>query len=195
MKLIRTFVLHKFPTHIKVSDKRKAKVVDGVLKNPSTAGKPKYQKLNFQGLYSGNIHPHTRSKLVAKMHRYINIQIRNHLPIKIDPEKPLVLRGKMYVPKNYGKVSVRGGVLTWKPPKASYEEEWDVLNASVFWIKAFEDSVSRPEEDKNGVIIRKAIIPDDSARFLSGTGEMRRRYIDDLADRKIIFELYEDDLE
>ena len=194
MKLVRRIVLHRFPTHIKLSDSRRAKIVDGVVKNPNTIGTPKYQKVTFQGLYSGNIHPFTRNKLVEGMHKYINYQLRDQLPIEIDPEKPLVIRGKLYVPRNYGKVSVRKGKLTWKAPKDGYTEEWDVLNASVFWVKAFEDAISRPDKDANGVVIRDSIIPDDNAGYLSGSGEMRRRYVDHISKRKIVFEIYEDDL-
>ncbi|MHA2255519.1 MAG: hypothetical protein ACXAAM_05565 [Candidatus Heimdallarchaeaceae archaeon] len=194
MKLVRRIVLYRFPTHIKISESRRAKVVNGVTKNPKAAGTPGYQKITFQGLYSGNIHPFTRNKIVEGMHKYINYQLRKEKPIDIDPEKPLVIRGKLYVPRNYGKVSVRNGNLTWKPPKETYVEEWDVLNASVFWIKAFEDCISRPDNDANGVAIRESLIPDDNASFISGSGEMRRRYIDSLAKRKIVFEIYEDDL-
>jgi hypothetical protein len=194
VKLVRTIVLHRFPTHVKITDKRRAKVVDGVVKNPKAVGTPGYQKITFQGLYSGNMHPFTRNKIVETMHKYINHQIRKESPIDIDPQKPLLIRGKLYVPKNYGKVSVRNGNLTWKKPKDTYTEEWDVLNASVFWVKAFEDCISRPDKDANGVVIREPIIPDDNAGFISGTGEMRRRYVDNLSKRKIVFEIYEDDL-
>ena len=195
MKLVKSITLHKFPTHIKLSEKQRAKYDDqGKLKNKSQVDLPKYSKLNFQGLYNGNMHHTVRQKLVKTVHHYINRQIRDLKPLQFPEGASLVIRGMMYVPRNFGNVKMRLGKLQVTKPKKNYIPNWDMLNAGALWVKVFEDCISRPEIQQN-IQIRPSLIEDDHAGIVSGTGEMRRRFIDNFNERKIVFNIYLDDLD
>jgi len=197
MKLVKTITLHQFPTHVKLSDKRRAKKdKEGNITNPRAAGTPKFQKINFQYLYDGSAHGTTRQKMIKHMHHYINKQIRNVDTIDMDANKPLVIRGMLYAPINFGSVRTQNGNVIIKDPPEGYVPNWDMINFGTIWVKAFEDCISGDEMDSKGeTIIRPRIIPDDHCGYVSGTGEMRVRFIEKFSQRKIVFNIYQDDLD
>lgn len=193
MKLIRQITLHKFPTHLQISLQQRPKYKDGVLQNPKTVGMPKMAKITFNALYSGNLHEMVRQKMMKFIHLYIKRQLRNVEPIPTD--KPLVIRCMAYLPINYGSVRMIKGQLNWKAPSKDYKPNWDIFNFGVIWVKAIEDVLHEDEMDeKTGLYVtRKRLIPEDTVEYVTGSGEMRVRFIEEFDQRKIVINIYEDD--
>ena len=197
MKLVRQFVLQKFPTHVAISQSQKPKYRNGIVINPKRVGKPKYQKISFQGLYNGSMHPNVRQKVMKTIHEYINRCIRNSPPIEgLGFDKSLVIRGMLYVPVNFGTVKMINDEINHHPihHDEDYEPNWDILNAGTLWTKAFEDCLKKPDAEDVASRSRGAVIPEDNVKYLSGSGEMRVRFVDTFAERRIVFNLYIDDL-
>lgn len=184
MRLIRTITLHKFPTHVKLSDKRKAKYdIAGNITNPRAVGTPRYLKINSQGLWNGNMSPLIRQKIAKNLHLYINEQIRKELPFD-SSIYPIIIRGKVYTPKNLGSYKMVKGEL--KSGKDLEQGGWDILNFGFIWVKTFEDCIKADDPWSR----RKALIIDDDVDHVEASGEMRRVWIDNFEDRKIEFEIY-----
>lgn len=124
-----------------------------IAKKSRKTGKPRYQRINGQRLYSG-IHFTTRSKMVREFKKYLYEYIRN-LPYL--SEYPLEIRYHIY----------------------TADTNFDLGNLMGFWQKCFEDALCgnvefiKAKSDKNKTVYlpdREAYpakIEDDSVKHIS----------------------------
>ena len=105
-----TIEIPNYITHIKLSESRRAKYYtvteedripkkykklgisydkkgialdnegEKIIKNTRVAGTPKLWKINSQDLYSGNLHHHSRAKIMVELHKYfVDVVTKNLL--------------------------------------------------------------------------------------------------------------------
>lgn len=146
------------------------------MNNPSNPLKKAFKKIGFNSIYSV---PHwiLRSKMIDQIHAYLHQNIPNNLEI----ETPIETILQIYVPINYGDVSIRLNkkigrrVLVWIAAKIGYIPKWDLFNLSVMWIKCFEDC-----------IVAKKIIKDDSVFYIR-KGSYEFISVDHIDLRKLVY--------
>jgi len=188
MKLIREVEFPEFITHIRMSKKRKAKLdTQGNILNPRSAGTPKYMKINSQNIYSGNMSPLVRQKVVKSMKIHM---IPHVLTMEVIPAEcfPIIIRGEAHVPLNYGQAKVVGGEFKYPEVGDDYEPNWDIGNLGYLWSKTFDDCLTM-SETFDGIPITP-IIPDDSVEYVHGTGEMQYFNVPSFEERKLVFKIY-----
>jgi hypothetical protein len=136
-------VIPKFPSH--------------VIKRHRKTMPPLYEKINYNKLYSGNLFHMDRNTMVSEMHKfldqYIPYNLKMKLPVKVDVT--------LVCPINWGKVQMHktSNTVSWKPPAANYNPDWDAFNAVDVWRKVIEDTLTAHN-----------IYPDDNVRYLRGGG-------------------------
>ena len=99
-----------------------------VLANPKVAGTPHYKRVNFQDLYSGNMHEHTRAKMVELLHEYFDPYIEK-LPV-IDNYPVTILLEIVDTVKNH-----------YDNSKDAYGRAWDVDNRGIIYGKVLMDAL------------------------------------------------------
>lgn len=147
-------------------------LITHVAKTNNKKAPNKYFKINFNELYSGNLHHHSRSIVMENLHNYIINYLPNTNLVNI---KHLVLRFR--VVKNIGDIRLIKGRYSWKKPKEDYEPSWDTDNYSFIWIKAIKDS-----------LVLNGNLPDDTFSFINKTSFVFE-IVDDIADMHISIEI------
>jgi hypothetical protein len=172
-------------THIKLSEQRRAKYYtiseeekipkkykkDGVhykngkavctetginiIKNVKTAGTPKLWKINAQDLYSGNLHPQSRSKVMKEFHKYFGDILTNNLVKSLKNSKIEVKKDQRlaFYYTFEGKLE---------------NNKSDINNKSYLYDKAFTDTMTEKSltNDKQKDVIKLGIIKDDSLEYI-----------------------------
>lgn len=179
-----------FPTHIKLSDKQRAKkkivrdydkdtntvTETEVVTNAGKVGKPRWEKINGQKIYDNTWSPHVRGKVIEEMHDFLQKALTKFKNPMLEGELRLCL--SVYTVRNYNTVRMLDGKYT-KVNEKEYAK-WDLFNLfTILWIKTFEDSLT----------ICK-IIADDSVDFLRSTGETEVFFVKTMEERKLIFTVY-----
>jgi hypothetical protein len=149
----------EFPSHV-ISRKRKTKP-------------DKYEKINYNKIYSGNLHHFDRGNMIIEMHKFLD----DYIPYQLDIKLPIVVDVTMVVPLNWGEIQRRNSKIIWKTPKADYNPDWDVFNAVDVWRKVIED-----------VLTAHNIYPDDNCMWLRG-GSGKVEFCETYDERKMIIEL------
>lgn len=115
----------------------------------------KHLKINNNAIYSGNMHRFTRSKIVKDLHDYISLYLEPYKGLKIST--PISITYKIHTVLNHGSISLRKGILCWKPVTKSYKPTWDIENLASLWIKTINDALTINEIiiDDNVSIVKK----------------------------------------
>lgn len=178
----RVITLEKFPTHIMLSKKRRAKYdidITGkqVLLNAGTAGTPKFEKINGQAIYSGNMFEHTRNKMVNEMTKFILEKLAQEEPIYLEENEYLLIRGEVHTVINQDDYRMLKGVLN-VPKNMRKKSRWDVGNLWI-WSKVHDDT-----------LVEGMVIEDDNISIVRGTGELLFFPIKDFEQRKLVFNIF-----
>tara|TARA_R110000765_G_scaffold26628_3_gene64903 strand:- start:5497 stop:5994 length:498 start_codon:yes stop_codon:yes gene_type:complete len=137
--------------------------------------KNKYMKINGQRLYSG-LNPHVRSAIVKQMHDYVRDYINKQLKgVDLSKLGLIRIRLEFHAPINYGDVRMFKGEVRWKAPKDDYIAGWDVDNMWI-WGKIFNDTLTE-----------EGFIVDDSASYVSASGEVMHVPVKTFDERKLVF--------
>lgn len=115
----------------------------------------KYLKINNNAIYSGNMHRFTRSKVVKDLHDYFEPYLKPFKGLNISNKVNITYN--IHTVLNHGSISLRKGVLCWKPVKKGYKPTWDLENLASLWVKVGNDSLtlSNVIEDDNVGIVKK----------------------------------------
>ena len=100
----------------------------------------KWQKLNNQGIYSGSMHRFTRAKIVKDLHEYISLYMIPYKGLNLTRVKQITY--KLYTVINHGSISMRNGILCYKPATKSYIPTWDIENLATLWVKIGNDTLT-----------------------------------------------------
>ena len=182
----------EFITHVKLSNKRRAKYYtkgkkiptkyttseytynkEGILihkvtrlpiiSNPRSVGTPRIKKINGQDIYRGNNDPHVRSKMVSSMKEFFSNEVRKR---KVQPipldHYPLEMELEMHLP-NAG-------------------EAFDIDNAGWLYVKVIQD-----------VLTTTRVIRNDVAILLPKSGGVQYVPLDEGEQRKLVILLREND--
>ena len=113
--------------------------------------------------------------------KYILEELENIKSLEM--KYPLRIRSKYFLPWNYHNVSMRkdkkgNKVISWnKDNNYDNNYKWDIGNLGYIWDKVFIDCLTK-----------KKLIPDDSIRYVRSSGGVEFIPINNLSERKIIFE-------
>lgn len=142
----------KYEFRVSKLDKRKREFLhnkltgDRVIKNPIAAGTPKDIKINFQKIWNNEVSDHTRNKIALELKESYKEVLSNVIPIT--EGFPLMTHFTVY----------------------SKDEEQDVDNLTILFIKTFHDA-----------LVDHKIIPDDKKmyikRFSGGHEDAEEDYI------------------
>lgn len=155
--------LNEFPTHI-------AKTNNKVAAN-------KFIKINNQSIYNGALNKFGRAIAVENMHDYISLEVKKSGYAGTNIDKQCDIRYKFYTVLNHGSISMRKGVIHWKPSSSNYIPNWDIENLASIWIKTGNDT-----------LVKEGVIVDDNVSIIrSVTYEFIE--VEDLTDRKIEIEI------
>lgn len=189
------FTIPEFLTHVQLSKKVREKKVETKvynkktghfetrieIANSSTAGKPKYTKINGQSMYNGSWNDFTKGKVVDTMKEFLS-------EVFIEQEK-FVDRAKNYLIgkrieaslqvftiKNHDRIQIRGGNLIL--PKNDSKPTWDIFNFGMIWMKVLDD-----------FMVEKGVIVDDSIDYLVSSGKTTFVEIEDFNKRYLLYRL------
>lgn len=140
-----------------------------VIANPRAAGTPNYMTINGQKLYNGEMHTHTRNKVLKALKDsfapYIEaIPVIEEFPIIIEMEIHDVIR------------------------EASSNSLWDLDNRAWPYVKAFQDGLTG-NCDKSGRPRNKKVIPDDNVLFITQPPVPKFIPVEHEDDRKLVFRI------
>lgn len=133
-----------------------AKTKELIIKNPKTAGTPKYWKISGQDLWSQNLHHSTRAKMNEQLHNHFAKHVIEQIKIEqgtkliaLSPDERLqvhfLFRDKL-------------------------EQSQDIDNLAVIYVKTFLDTLTQ-NRNQNQVNIQKTnLIPDDNLRYINYVG-------------------------
>ena len=130
-------------------------VGDKIVKNTRVAGTPKLWKINSQDLYSGNLHHHSRAKIMVELHKYfVDVVTKNLLKSLKDNKITLEEDQKLAFYYTFeGSLKKNTG---------------DLENKSYLYNKTFLDTITTneltltKEENRH----KMGIIPDDSLGYV-----------------------------
>lgn len=131
------------PTHVAKTNNKKA---------PN-----KYWKVNYQDIYSGNLHHFSRVVVVENMHHFIINSLKSDvLDLKI--HKTIRIEYIFHTVINHGDIRRRLGKTLWKPAPIDYQVTWDLNNLSDIWVKTGNDALTLAGVlvDDNAGVIRKS---------------------------------------
>lgn len=128
-------------------------------------------KINGNAIYSGNMHRFTRAKVVEEMHEYIGSYLGPYKGLNIDV--PIRITYKYYTPLNHGSISLRKGLLCWKPVNPGYTPNWDIENLHSIYSKVGNDALTL-----------EGVIKDDNVSIVKSVYADFEE-IADIKDRKI----------
>jgi len=144
--------------------------------------KTKYVKINGQNIYNGNLNPFTRAKMVKQMHDYVKSFINEELQGRdLSRLYPLSICLEVHTPINHGNIRLLKSGISWKPPKEDFVATWDADNLWI-WGKIFNDTLTE-----------LGYIDDDSVSFVTDSGRVKFRAVDEYKDRKLVFVIQQDD--
>lgn len=110
-----------------------------VIANPRTADQPRYKTVSGQEIYSGNLHHHTRNKIMQELKQFFLRQFEiNELTPFDENMFPLIITGELFSPYYEQK-----------------NNDWDVDNFQFPYVKAFHDALVAGRyipEDHRGLI-------------------------------------------
>lgn len=130
-------------------------VGDKIVKNTRVAGTPKLWKINSQDLYSGNLHHHSRAKIMVELHKYfVDVVTKNLLKSLKDNKIALEEDQKLAFYYTFeGSLKKNTG---------------DLENKSYLYNKTFLDTITTNEltltKEENRY--KMGIIPDDSLGYV-----------------------------
>ena len=141
-----------------------------VIANPKTVGTPKEQRINFQDLYSGNLHEHTRSTLVNKLKDFmrpfvVNLPVIGSYPVRISLELHDTVKNAT------------------DNSKDDYGRPFDLDNRSIVYFKCFLD-----------LLVSEGIIIADDRMFVTGVGGVTFHPLptNDDSEHKLVFTIEQD---
>lgn len=158
-----SLVYKRFPTHVSIY----------TTKN----GKPgKFNKVSGQSIYSGQMHPVVRSKVMGALKERFFPASNNLSKLLTNDQARKFKKVKIIfeygVPINYGDIRMINGKLNWKPAKKDYVPRWDLSN---LWPmrKSIEDC-----------LVDAGILKDDNVGFVRELNE-RFTEVNHINDRYI----------
>lgn len=136
----------------------------------------KKMKINGQTIYNGSLNKFKRAIVVENMHYYFNYNIPYEY-LNLNLEKVESVNYIFHTVINHGSITMRNGIIYWKPAKSDYVPNWDIKNLRDIWEKTGDDS-----------LVLSKVISDDNVGVLSkGSYEFREvKHIDDLELEVII---------
>lgn len=138
-------------------------------------------KINGQNIFNGRLHHYTRASMVKDLHEYLKPYVDKALKGKdLSSLLPLSIRLEVYAPINYGSVRYYKGEIRWKKPAKGYVANWDADNLWI-WGKVFNDTLT-----ENGYI------EDDSVSFITDSGRVKFKRVDEFDKRKLVFVITKD---
>lgn len=130
-----------------------AKTKELIIKNPRTAGTPKFWKLSGQDLWSGNMHHSVRAKINEQLHnhfaKFIIEQIKIEQNTKLIPFKPNERIQIHFLFKN------------------RIEQSQDLDNMAILYVKTFLDTITQHSNSNQVNIQKTSLIPDDNLRYIN----------------------------
>jgi len=159
-----------------------------VIANATKAGKPRYQIIKGQDMYSGNLNEFTRAKIVNFLKEFyyqskfkdLSISANNRMSISISESYPLYVKMEIVdTIRNY-----------YDRTKTGEGGRWDVGNRAYPYIKTFVDFLVNGKTDSNF----NGFVKDDDRLHVSGEGYYFTPCLNH-DDRKLIFYIYKDNRE
>lgn len=156
-----------------------------VIKNPDSAGLPKYKIINGQDLHTLTLQDYERSKIITAIKEQMIPAVTKLEPIT---QYPLLIEMELWDTfEDMELLSTKGRVK---------DVDWDIDNRSLFYCKTFPDVLCGcPFTDKDtGKLVYKSkvIIKDDSRQFMTQAPCPLFFPIDNTEDRKLVFKIYHD---
>lgn len=180
-----TIEIPNYITHIKLSESRRAKyytvteedripkkykklgisydkkgialdnVGEKIVKNTRVAGTPKLWKINSQDLYSGNLHHHSRAKIMVELHKYFVDVVTKNLFKSLKDNKIVLEEGQ----KLAFYYTFEGSL---------DKNKSDLGNKSYLYDKAFQDTITQRDlfNTKQENVHKIPIIEDDSLGYV-----------------------------
>lgn len=130
-----------------------AKTKELIVKNPKTAGTPRYWKINGQDLWSGNLHHSVRAKMNEQLHNHFAKYIIEQIKIEQNTKLiPLTSDERLQIHFLF---------------KDKLEQSQDIDNMAIIYVKTFLDTLTQ-SSNKNQTNIQKTnLIPDDNLRYIN----------------------------
>lgn len=126
-----------------------------IVKNTRVAGTPKLWKINSQDLYSGNLHHHSRAKIMVELHKYFVDVVTKNLLKSLKANKIELEEGQKLAFYYIFEGSLK-------------KNTGDLENKSYLYNKTFLDTITTNEltltKEKNRY--KMGIIPDDSLGYV-----------------------------
>ena len=165
-ELLREIKIKEFPTHMPITNNKIAA--------------NKMMKINNQILYNQKLSHFSRANFVTHMHNFIINEIDKTKGIS-GINYPVYISFHMKTVYNHGSISLRKGILTWKPPKKDYIPNYDLDNVLGVWEKTGIDS-----------LVRSGILVDDNISIVK-TISKKISIVEDIKDRELIIKIYKID--
>lgn len=159
--------------------------VNPILGNANRVGKPRFQRINAQDIYSG-MNEMIRGKVVQEMKKFMLPFVKD---IKID-KYPVTVTLFLY--------DTIVNQLDEDGTKQNQYSKWDLDNRAYLWHKCFMDLITTGktgEKDRDGKTIQwfKPLIPGDDIRYVTACGGTRFMPIRDYTERKLVFGVHPDE--
>lgn len=143
--------------------------------NEKNVGKPKFIKINGQNTWDeftkGRAKDFCKKFLVDSLTMTQRQFIRNHFKSYF----PLIIECHIHTVISHGGITMKNGwyQIPEKPGR------WDIGNLGLFWTKVFDDALQDAK-----------VIPDDSIKYIVGTGGTFFHEVDDIDKRKLVFKFF-----
>lgn len=137
----------------------------------------KMMKINSQNLYNQKLSYFARANFVNHMHSFIESEIAKTSGIT-GINYPVHISYNIKTVYNHGNISLRKGVLTWKPVEPGYTPNYDLDNILGVWEKTVSDS-----------LVRSGILVDDNISIVQSISK-EITIVEDIKDRELIIKIY-----
>lgn len=145
--------------------------------------KPRFVKINGQGIYNRTFNKFAQAKMIAFMKQWLKDSIERNPDCKkinqlLKENYPIALSCEVHSPINYGNYKIKAETGELAKPKSAEASKWDLLNFGWIWIKCFEDFLTE-----------NRFIQDDSIAYIQSTGGLHWKNTPEISSRKLIFRL------
>lgn len=167
-------------------DKDGKKIVTGyTVTNSKKVGKPKYEKINFQKLYSGTWNYHTRAKIIEDLSKIFSYKLKEAFKdypkykFQVKDGEKVNLHIEYHNIINQANVRLVGDTYKYNIYDGNdvKSTRWDLTNATVLWLKIIEDC-----------LVKEGILSDDNVNIIT-SHTITYVQVDRLDERKMVITL------
>lgn len=156
-----------------------------IVKNPTSAGTPKYKIINGQDLHALTLQDYERSKIITVIKLQMIPEVEK---LDIINDYPIIIEAELYDTfEDMELLSTKGKVK---------DIRYDIDNRFLMYGKTFPDvlsgCLSRDNDTGDMVCTSKPIIADDNRRYITNSMGCLFYPIENTEERKLVFKIYKD---